>query len=285
MSDDDIVKVHVHTNDPGLAIQRALTYGSLTSMKIDNMREEHNEKLIKEAEKVAAAQLEKEEEKAPRKEVGFISVSVGEGVNEIFKGLGVDYIIEGGQTMNPSTEDMLNAIDKVNADVIYILPNNKNIILAAEQAATLTEDKKIVVIPSKTIPQGITAIINYAFDKTPEENTTKMVDEMARVKTGQVTYAVRDTSIDGKTIKIDDIMGIGDKGILSVGTEIFATTIELVEHLMDDESELVSIYYGEEVTEDDANALADAITEKYPDVDVEVQYGGQPIYYYVLSVE
>lgn len=285
VSDEDIVKVHVHTNDPGLAIQKGLSYGSLTSMKIDNMREEHNEKLLKDAEKVAAAEVKKEVAKAPRKDVGFISVSVGEGVNEIFKGLGVDYIIEGGQTMNPSTEDMLNAIEQVNADVIYILPNNKNIILAAEQAATLTEDKKIVVIPSKTIPQGITAIINYAFDKTPEENATKMANEMTKVKTGQVTYAVRDTSIDGKTIKIDDIMGIGDKGILAVGQEIFATTVELVDHLMDDEAELVSIYYGEEVTEDDANSLADAIMEKYPDVDVEVQYGGQPIYYYVLSVE
>lgn len=285
VSDEDIVKVHVHTNDPGLAIQKGLSYGSLTSLKIDNMREEHNEKLIKDAEKVAAAEVNKEVAKAPRKEVGFISVSVGEGVNEIFKGLGVDYIIEGGQTMNPSTEDMLNAIEQVNADVIYILPNNKNIILAAEQAAMLTEDKKIVVIPSKTIPQGITAIINYAFDKTPEENATKMANEMTKVKTGQVTYAVRDTSIDGKTIKVDDIMGIGDKGILAVGQEILATTVELVDHLMDEDAELVSIYYGEEVTEDDANSLADAIMEKYPDVDVEVQYGGQPIYYYVLSVE
>lgn len=285
VSDEDIVKVHVHTNDPGLAIQRGLSYGSLTSMKIDNMREEHNEKIMKEAEKVAAAEVEKESQKGPRKEVGFISVSIGEGINEIFKGLGVDFIIEGGQTMNPSTEDMLNAIDNVNADVIYILPNNKNIILAAEQAASLTEDKKIVVIPSKTIPQGITAIINYAYDKSPEDNATKMTEEMTRVKTGQVTYAVRDTSIDGKTIKIDDIMGIGDKGILSVGKEIFATTMELVDHLMDEEAELVSVYYGEEVTEEDANSLADAIMEKYPDVDVEVQFGGQPIYYYVLSVE
>ena len=283
VSDDDIVKVHVHTNDPGLAIQKALTYGSLTSMKIDNMREEHNEKLIKEAEKAAAEEKEKAQE--PRKEVGFISVSIGEGVNEIFKGLGVDYIIEGGQTMNPSTEDMLNAIDKVNADVIYILPNNKNIILAAEQAASLTEDKKIVVIPSKTIPQGITAIINYVYDKSPEENTEKMMEEMARVKTGQVTYAVRDTSIDGKTIHTGDIMGIGDHGILSVGKEIDETTLELVRNLMDEESELVSIYYGEEVSEEDATALSEVIMEEYPDVDVEVQFGGQPIYYYVLSVE
>ena len=280
VSDDDIVKVHVHTNDPGLAIQRALTYGSLSKMKIDNMREEHQEKLIKDAEK--KAEMKKQE---PRKEVGFISVSIGEGVNEIFKGLGVDYIIEGGQTMNPSTEDMLNAIDQVNADVIYILPNNKNIILAAEQAASLTEDKKIIVIPSKTIPQGITAIINFVFDKTAEENATKMTEEMGRVKSGQVTYAVRDTSVDGKAITIGDIMGISDEGIVAVGKEIEKTTLELIDQLMDDESELVSIYYGEEVTEEDANEIADAVTEKYPDVDVEVQFGGQPIYYYVLSVE
>ncbi|MDO5293180.1 MAG: DAK2 domain-containing protein [bacterium] len=288
VSDDDMVKVHVHTNDPGLAIQRALTYGSLSRMKIDNMREEHEERLIKDAEKVAAEQKAAEEEEAkqaPRKEVGFISVSIGAGVNEIFKGLGVDYIIEGGQTMNPSTEDMLNAIDKVNADVIYILPNNKNIILAAEQAASLTEDKKIIVIPSKTIPQGITAIINYVFDKTAEENAAKMTEEMNKVKSGQVTYAVRDTSIDGMTITMGDIMGISDKGIVAVDKEIETTTLQLIDQLMDEDAELVSIYYGEEVSEEDANAIADAVTEKYPDVDVEVQPGGQPIYYYVLSVE
>ncbi|MDO5520260.1 MAG: DAK2 domain-containing protein [bacterium] len=288
VSDDDMVKVHVHTNDPGLAIQRALTYGSLSRMKIDNMREEHEERLIKDAEKVAAEQKAAEEEeakKAPRKEVGFISVSIGAGVNEIFKGLGVDYIIEGGQTMNPSTEDMLNAIDKVNADVIYILPNNKNIILAAEQAASLTEDKKIIVIPSTTIPQGITAIINYVFDKTAEENAAKMSEEMKKVKSGQVTYAVRDTSIDGMTITMGDIMGISDKGIVAVDKEIDTTTLQLIDQLMDEDAELVSIYYGEDVSEEDANAIADAVTEKYPDVDVEVQPGGQPIYYYVLSVE
>ncbi len=289
VSDDDIVKVHVHTNDPGLAIQRALTYGSLTKMKIDNMREEHEERLIKDAEKVAAAQLEKEKEEKqkaqPRKSVGFISVSVGEGVNEIFRELGVDYIIEGGQTMNPSTEDVLNAIDSVNADTIYVLPNNKNIILAAEQAASLTEDKNIVVIPSKTIPQGITAVINFVHDRSVEDNKKKMLEEMSRVKTGQVTYAVRDTSIDGKVIKQGDIMGIGDTAILSVGTEIYDTTLELIKQLIDEDSELVSLYFGEEVTEEDANAVADAITEEYPDIDVEVQYGGQPIYYYVLSVE
>lgn len=288
VSDDDLVKVHVHTNDPGLAIQKALTYGSLTSMKIDNMREEHNEKLIKDAERISREQaaLEAEQIKeTPRKEFGFISVSVGEGINEIFKGLGVDYLIEGGQTMNPSTEDMLNAIDKVNADTIFILPNNKNIILAAEQARELTEDKKIVVIPSTTIPQGITAVINFVFDKSVEDNTKRMTEEMKKVKTGQVTYAVRDTSIDGKEIKVGNIMGIGDKGILAVAENVEVATLELVDNLIDEDSELISLYYGEDITEETASDLADQIMEKYPDVDVEIHSGGQPIYYYVLSVE
>lgn len=284
VSDDDIVKVHVHTNDPGLAIQRALTYGSLTSMKIDNMREEHHEKLIKEAEKVQAAEAEKKKDE-PMKEVGFISVSIGEGVNEIFKGLGVDYLIEGGQTMNPSTEDMLNAIEQVNAKTIFILPNNKNIILAAEQAKQLTEDKEIIVIPTKTIPQGITAVINFVYDKSPEENTERMIEEMSRVKSGQVTYAVRDTTIDGKEIHQGNIMGIGDSAILTVGNAIHSTTIELVKCLVDEDSELISLYYGEEVKEEDANKVAEDIMSLYPDVDVEVHCGGQPIYYYVLSVE
>ncbi len=294
VSDDDIVKVHVHTNDPGLAISRALTYGSLTRMKIDNMREEHNERVIKEAEKAAkeqkAAKDQKVEEnkaaaKQPRKKTGFIAVSMGEGLDEIFTGLGVDYIIKGGQTMNPSTEDMLNAISEVNADNIFILPNNGNIILAAEQAKQLTEDKKIFVVPSKTVPQGITAVINFIYDKTPWENAERMSEEMKKVKSGQVTYAVRDTSIDGKEIKQGNIMGIGDKTILSVGTDIDETTLELIKCLMDENSELISLYYGEEVSEDQANELADQIMELYPNMDVEVHYGGQPIYYYVLSVE
>ncbi|ROR29453.1 hypothetical protein EDD66_103391 [Mobilisporobacter senegalensis] len=288
VSDDDIVKVHVHTNDPGLAIQKALTYGSLTNMKIDNMREEHNEKLIKDAEKIAAKEEQEKKEalkNTPRKEVGFIAVSVGDGINEIFKGLGVDYLIQGGQTMNPSTEDMLNAIDQVNADTIFILPNNKNIILAAEQAKELTEDKQIIVIPSKTIPQGITAVINFVFDKSPEENEQRMLEEMHNVKSGQVTYAVRDTSIDGKEIKQGDIMGIGDKSILSVGQGINNVTLELIDCLVDEDSELVSLYYGEEVSEDAANELADHIMEKHPDLDVEIHSGGQPIYYFILSVE
>ena len=281
VSDEDIVKVHVHTNDPGLAIQRALTYGSLTKMKIDNMREEHNEKVVREAEK-AAEQAKKEE---PRKEYGFISVSAGDGLSEIFKGLGVDYLIEGGQTMNPSTEDMLNAIDKVNADTIYILPNNKNIILAAEQAKHLTEDKEVVVIPSKTIPQGIAAIINFMPDKSVADNTAAMEEGMAAVKSGSVTYAVRDTSIDGKTIRENDMMGIGDTGILAVGPELIDTTLELIDCLTDEDSELISLYYGADVSEEDADLLAEMIAEKYPEVEVEVNAGGQPIYYYLLSVE
>jgi DAK2 domain fusion protein YloV len=288
VSDEDIVKVHVHTNDPGLAIQRALTYGSLTSMKIDNMREEHNEKVIKDAEKalkVQSKEVKKPAEQKPRKKAGFIAVSMGEGLGEIFTGLGVDYLIEGGQTMNPSTEDMLNAINEVNADTIFILPNNSNIILAAEQAKQLTENKKIVVIPSKTVPQGITAVINYVYDKSPEENTARMTDEMHKVKSGQVTYAVRDTSIDGKDIKQGNIMGIGDKTILAVGSEIKDTTLELIKCLADDDSELISLYYGEEVTEEAAQVLAEEVMEAYPNLDVEVHYGGQPIYYYVLSVE
>ena len=297
VSDDNIVKVHVHTNDPGLAIQKALTYGSLTNMKIDNMREEHNEKVIKDAEKAArkvstnevpkkeAEPKEKPESQKPRKKAGFIAVSMGEGLGEIFTGLGVDYLIEGGQTMNPSTEDMLEAISEVNADTIFILPNNSNIILTAEQAKHLTKDKKIVVIPSKNAPQGITAVINFVYDKSPEENAERMTREMKRVKSGQVTYAIRDTSIDGKEIKQGNIMGLGDKTILSVGDDIKNTTIELVQNLVDEESELISLYYGEEVTEEDANKIGDELMELYPDLDVEVHYGGQPIYYYLLSVE
>lgn len=284
VNDEDIVKVHVHTNDPGLAIQKGLSYGSLTSMKIDNMREEHNEKVIKDAERKAAEQ-KAAEAAAPRKEVGFIAVSIGEGMNEIFKGLGVDYIIEGGQTMNPSTEDIMNAVDRVNADTIYVLPNNKNIILAAEQARSLVEDKKLIVIPSKTVPQGITAVVNYIDGESAEVNAEHMVQEMARVKSGQVTYAVRDTVIDDKTITEGDIMGIGDSGILSVTQSVDSATAELIDALVDEESELISIYYGEDVAEEDAEALVEQIEEKYPDVDVELQNGGQPIYYYVLSVE
>ena len=289
VADDEIVKTHVHTNDPGLAIQEALKHGSLSKIKIDNMREEHQEKLIKDAEKLAKEQKEEEnkEEKTeePTKEMGFISVSIGAGVNEIFNGLGVDYIIEGGQTMNPSTEDMLNAIDHVNADNIFILPNNKNIVLAANQAASLVEDKKIIVIPTKTIPQGITALINFIPDQSAEENAERMTEELENVKTGQVTYAVRDTVIDDKEIKQGDYMGIGDKSILAVGKDIKSTTEDMVAEMIDEESAIICIYYGEEVTEEDANALGAALEEKYPEVEVEIHFGGQPIYYYVISVE
>ena len=291
VSDDDLVKVHVHTNDPGLAIQRALTYGSLSKMKIDNMREEHQEKLIKDAEKLAAAQKAEDEARkraaaeVPRKEVGFIAVSIGEGLNEIFKGLNVDYLIEGGQTMNPSTEDMLTAIGQVNADTIYIFPNNKNIILAAEQAMHLTEDKEIVVIPSKTVPQGITAIINFIPGLSAEENKAAMTEEMSKVKTGQVTYAVRDTSLDGFEIKQGDIMGIGDKSILAEGKEVESTSLQLLAAMVDEDSELVSIYYGSEVDEATAQAFFEKAQEAHPDVDIELHFGGQPIYYYIVSVE
>ncbi|WP_099468275.1 DAK2 domain-containing protein [Konateibacter massiliensis] len=285
VSDDDIVKVHVHTNDPGLAIQRGLTYGSLTSMKIDNMREEHHERLIKDAEKMAQIQAETAKKEEPRKDVGFIAVSIGEGINEIFKELGVDYLIEGGQTMNPSTEDMLNAIEKVNADNIFILPNNKNIILAANQAKALVEDKNIFVIPTKTVPQGITAVINYVPDKSPEDNEKNIQEEIERVKTGQVTYAVRDTNIDGKEIKENDIMGIGDHSILTVGNAVDKVTRDMIKELIDEETELISIYYGQEIEEDAAQELADKIAKEYSDCDIEVHFGGQPIYYYIVSVE
>lgn len=291
VADDDVVKIHVHTNDPGLAIQKALTYGQLSKMKIDNMREEHQEKLIRDAEKLAKQQANEEaahEEKKPaepRKAMGFIAVSIGAGMNEIFKELGADYIIEGGQTMNPSTEDMLNAIDRVNADTVFILPNNKNIVLAANQAKSLVEEKEIIVIPTKTVPQGITAIINFMPDADAKTNEEAMLEEIKNVKTGQVTYAVRDTHIDDKEIHEGDIMGIGDSGILAVGKDLEETTKELIANLVDEDSELISIYYGEEVSEEDAEKFTEEITELYPDVDVDIQFGGQPIYYYVLAVE
>lgn len=283
VADDEIVKVHVHTNDPGLAIQKALTYGQLSRMKIDNMREEHEEKLIRDAQKLAKEQKEKKKE--AQKEFGFIAVSIGEGLNEIFKELGVDYIIEGGQTMNPSTDDMLNAIDEVNAKHVFIFPNNKNITLAANQAKSLVKDKEVIVIPTKTVPQGITAIINFVPDLSAEENEEVMLEEIKNVKTGQVTYAVRDTHIDDKEIHKDDIMGIGDSGIIAVGTDIAATTKEMLETLVDEDSELISIYYGADVSEEDAEKLTAEIEEKYPSVDVDTHFGGQPIYYYVVSVE
>lgn len=292
VSDDEIVKVHVHTNHPGLAFEKALTFGSLTRMKIDNMREEHNERVIMEQDREKAKGQEAENEKnredaskAPAGKYGFIAVSVGEGINRILKEIGVDYIIEGGQTMNPSTEDVLSAIEKVNAENIFILPNNKNIILAANQAADICEEKNIIVIPSKSIPQGISAMIGFVPEAEPDENKDSMSLAMEDVKSGQVTYAVRDTSVDGKSIKIGDIMGIDDNGIRAVGTDILTVTSELIENMVDEESGLVSIYYGSETAKEDADRLERLVAEKFPDLDVDVNFGGQPIYYYIVSVE
>ena len=285
VADDDVVKVHVHTNDPGLAIQKALQYGQLSNLKIDNMRLEHQEKLFKMSEKEAEAPAPAKKPTEPPKPVGFIAVSVGDGVNEIFKSLGVDYIIEGGQTMNPSTADILDAVEKVNAENIFVLPNNKNIILAANQAAELTTDKHLLVIPTKTIPQGITAIINYVAELSVEENEATMMEEIKNVKTGQVTYAVRDTMIDDKVIRQDDYMGIGDAGIISVGRDMKQVTVDMVAGMVDDNSELISIYFGSDVAEEDAQNLCEELENAYPSCDVELQFGGQPIYYYVISVE
>ena len=286
VSDEDVVKVHVHTNNPGLAIERALTYGSLSRMKIDNMREEHHERLIQNAEKAAAAEREEQKKKEePRKPYGFIAVSIGEGLGEIFKGIGADYLIEGGQTMNPSTEDVLKAIEQVHAKNIFVFPNNKNIILAANQARDLTENKNIIVIPTKTIPQGITALINYVPEKSVEQNTEEMLNCIGNVKTGQVTYAVRDTKIDDKEIRQGNIMGIGDHGILAVGEGVEGITMETIDAMVDEDTEIISVYYGSEVSSEDAQRLGEKLEERYPDFDVEVNDGGQPIYYYVVSVE
>ena len=289
VADDEVIKIHVHTNDPGLALQKALTYGQLSKIKIDNMREEHEERLIKDSLKIAEIQAkerkEKHDKQTEKKDVGFIAVLVGEGLKDIFEGIGVDYIIEGGQTMNPSTEDILDAISKVNAKTIYILPNNKNIILAANQAASIEEDKKILVVPSKTIPQGISAVINYIPEKSDEENLTDMIAEMDKVKTLSVTYAVRDTNIDGFEIANGDIMGIGDVGMLAVGKSKEDTTVEALEKLIDENSELVTIYYGEDISEEEANILVDKIESKFEGIELDLQYGGQAVYYYIISVE
>ena len=284
VADEDVVKVHVHTNDPGLAIQRALKYGALSNMKIDNMRLEHQEKLFKQAEKEAAA-AQASAPAEPMKEYGFIAVAVGDGINEIFRSLGVDYIIEGGQTMNPSTADILDAVAKVNAKTVFVLPNNKNIILAANQAAELTTEKDLLVIPTKTIPQGITAVINFVPELSADENEQNMISEIANVKTGQVTYAVRDTVIDDKEIKKGDYMGIGDKGILAVGTSINEVAKQTLTEMMEDASELISIYYGSDVSEEDAESFRAEVEAAFPSCDVELQSGGQPIYYYVMSIE
>ena len=291
VADDDVVKIHVHTNDPGLAIQKALGYGQLSRMKIDNMREEHQEKLIKDAGRLAAEQKAAEETRTaekptePRKPYGFVAVSVGEGMDAIFRDLGVDCLITGGQTMNPSTEDMLNAINQVNADTVFVLPNNKNIILAAQQAQSLTEDKEVIVVPTKTVPQGISAIIGFSPDRSAEENAREMEEELSLVKTGQVTYAVRDTAIDGKEIHAGDIMGLDDHTIAAVGNDVTGTALELLSSMVDEDSELITIYYGSDLEEGDAQAFYEKVQEAYPACDVELQNGGQPIYYYVISVE
>ena len=284
VSDDEIVKVHVHTNHPGLAFEKGLEYGSLTSMKVDNMREEHKEKVIHEQDRKKAAEQEAAKEE-PKKPFGFVAVSVGEGLNDIFKDLGVDHIIEGGQTMNPSTEDVLDAISKVNAETVFVFPNNKNIILAANQAAEIEEEKQVIVIPTKTIPQGISALISFDETATAEANQAGMVDAITAVKSGQVTYAVRDTSIDGKEIKTGDYMGIDDVGIQAVGQDITEVVKDLIGAMADEDSELLSIYYGSDVEEDKANALVEAVQAAYPDFEVEAHAGGQPIYYYILSLE
>lgn len=294
VSDDEIVKVHVHTNHPGLAFEKALAYGSLSRMKIDNMREEHQERVIQDSERLAREQAAGEQdsgnrasenEAQERRQYGFIAVSSGEGLSDIFKGIGADCLIEGGQTMNPSTEDMLKAIDRVNADTVFILPNNKNIIMAAQQARDLTEDKNIIVIPSRTVPQGITALVNFMPDLGPEENTQTMTEEMENVKTAQITYAVRTTNIDGTDIEEGDIMALGDHGMLAVGKSVDAVALNAMKEMLDEECELVTIYYGADVPGHEAEALREQVQEQYPDKEIELQYGGQPIYYYLISAE
>ncbi len=297
VAEDDIVKTHVHTNDPGLVLQRALSLGSLTSIKIDNMREQHVEKLFKDAARLAAEQAEAAAKKTdaagdyeavydqPDKDVGFIAVSVGEGMKEVFFGLGVDYLIEGGQTMNPSTEDILMAINQVNAPTIFLFPNNKNIILAANQAASMVNDKQVIVVPTKTIPQGITALINFVPESDAERNRDMMTEMIDMVRTGQVTYAIRDSVFDGRQIREGDYMGIGDSAILSAGEDLGEVVMDMLREMVDEESSFICIYYGEDIERDAAEALAECLGQEYPDCEVEVQHGGQPIYYYIVSVE
>ena len=290
VSDDEIVKIHVHTNHPGQAFEKGLTFGYLSNMKVDNMRLEHHEKVIKQAEREEAARQEaarqaEKEKQQPKKQYGFIAVSMGDGLKEFFTELGVDYVIEGGQTMNPSTEDMLNAIEKVHAENIFIFPNNKNVVLAANQAAGLCEDKNIIVLATANAPQGISAMIAFDSTMTLEDNKNNMLEAVSNVKSGQVTYAVRDTSIDGKAIHEGDIMGIGDKGLVSVGNDISDVTFDLIKDAVDEDSELISIYYGADVKKEDAEAFAARVEESFPDCDVQNYYGGQPIYYYIVSVE
>ena len=278
VADDEVVKIHVHTNDPGLAIQRGLTFGELTNLKIDNMREEHRERVIKGVDQILESQKQK-------KKMGVISVSAGSGLTSIFKEIGVDVVVEGGQTMNPSTEDILNAVEHLNAETIYILPNNKNIILAAEQAAKIVEDKKVVVIPTKTIPQGITAMISLSEDRSTEENLENANEEISNVKSAQITYAVRNTTIDDVEIHENDVMALGDSGIIGVDKSIDSAVDKALANMIDDSSELGCLYYGEEVSEEDATKLCDELVGKYENVEFELHFGGQPVYYYFISVE
>ena len=290
---DNMVKVHVHTNHPGRAFEKGLEYGQLTRMKVDNMREEHEEKLFnsdvvraaREEEEKRKAEAEENARNAERKESAFVAVTIGDGLTELFRGLGVDAVIEGGQTMNPSTDDMLHAIKEANAENVYILPNNKNIILAANQARDLVTDCNVYVVPTKTVPQGIASVVNFVPGKDPETNFEDMTEELANIRSGEVTYAIRDTTIDGTEIKSGDIMGIGDEGILAVGADVEHVVLHMLDKMIDEDSELVSLYYGEKYSEEDASALAEMIEEKYPDIEVEVNYGGQPLYYVILSVE
>ncbi len=285
---DGIVKIHVHTNHPGQAFEKGLTYGYLSNMKVDNMRLEHNERLMTSADKEEAEKQEeirRKKQEKPSKECGFIAVSMGDGLKDLFVELGVDYVIEGGQTMNPSTEDMLNAIDKVNAKNVFIFPNNKNVVLAANQAADLCEDKNIIVMATANAPQGISAMIAYDSTISLEDNKTNMLEAIENVKSGQVTYAVRDTSIDGKTIKQGDIMGLSDKGLLAVGSDIADVAFDVISECYDEDKEIISIYYGSDVTKEDAEKLSERVSEEFPDCDVSLYFGGQPIYYYIVSVE
>ena len=291
VASDEFVKVHVHTNDPGLAIQKGLSYGPLSRMKIDNMREEHNERLIKNASQIAARDKQKAEEEKKRKAqeerkpYGFISVCAGEGLEEIFRGIGVDTMISGGQTMNPSTQDVLNAVAEVNADTIYVLPNNKNIILAAEQARDLVKDRKVIVVPTTNIPQGINAMISFMPEADAGENLENMKDAAASLKTAQITYAVRDTSIDGFEIHEVDIMAIGDHGMLTVEKTVGDAVKGALKGITGEDTELITLYYGADVPQEDAEKLCAEITELYPDAEVELNYGGQPVYYYFVSAE
>lgn len=289
VADDDIVKIHVHTNHPGQAFEKGLTYGELSRMKVDNMREEHREVLIQSQDVENAKAQESSKEAAPdntpRKAMGIVAVSIGDGMNEIFRGIGVDYLVEGGQTMNPSTEDMLGAISHVNADTVFVFPNNKNIVMAANQARDLIEDKDIVVIPTTTVPQGITAVISFNPEGTKEENEEMFLEAMNNVATGQVTYAVRDTVINGIEVHTDDIMGMDDEGIQTVGKDINDTTFDLLSKMADEDTELISIYTGQDVSDKQSQTLLKRVEEAFPMCDVELNFGGQPVYYYIVSVE